>query len=78
MFIKELLTAGTKLQCREEPPKRERSPELTQSERDRRTVFVMQIAATVRERDLIKFFEPSGRIRDVRIVSDRGSRRSKG
>lgn len=47
-------------------------------ERDARTVFVMQIAARTRPRDLEEFFSSVGRIRDVRIITDSKTRRSKG
>ncbi|XP_024148755.1 RNA-binding protein 39b isoform X1 [Oryzias melastigma] len=66
------------------PPKKERSPvrqpidNLTPEERDARTVFCMQLAARIRARDLEDFFSAVGKVRDVRIISDRNSRRSKG
>ncbi|XP_029690056.1 RNA-binding protein 39 isoform X1 [Takifugu rubripes] len=72
------------------PVKKERSPirldktfmqpidNLTPEERDARTVFCMQLAARIRARDLEDFFSAVGKVRDVRIISDRNSRRSKG
>ncbi|MEQ2169557.1 RNA-binding protein 39 [Goodea atripinnis] len=66
---------------------------LTPEERDARTVFCMQLAARIRPRDLEEFFSavgkvlgyhghaclgPSPQVRDVRMISDRNSRRSKG
>uniref|UniRef100_A0A3P8R5V5 RRM domain-containing protein n=1 Tax=Astatotilapia calliptera TaxID=8154 RepID=A0A3P8R5V5_ASTCA len=51
---------------------------LTPEERDARTVFCMQLAARIRARDLEDFFSAVGKVRDVRIISDRNSRRSKG
>uniref|UniRef100_A0A672QNK1 RNA-binding protein 39-like n=1 Tax=Sinocyclocheilus grahami TaxID=75366 RepID=A0A672QNK1_SINGR len=51
---------------------------LTPEERDARTVFCMQLAARIRPRDLEEFFSAVGKVRDVRIISDRNSRRSKG
>ncbi|XP_062842410.1 RNA-binding protein 39a isoform X2 [Trichomycterus rosablanca] len=66
------------------PFKRDKSPirlpadNLTPEERDARTVFCMQLAARIRPRDLEEFFSAVGRVRDVRIISDRNSRRSKG
>ncbi|KAJ3260220.1 hypothetical protein HDU77_001453 [Chytriomyces hyalinus] len=66
---------------RKERPTRE---ELAQNEieRDQRTVFVMQLAARVRPADIVDFFEigenPPGKVRDVRLVTDRISRKSKG
>uniref|UniRef100_A0A8D1ACM7 RNA binding motif protein 23 n=2 Tax=Sus scrofa TaxID=9823 RepID=A0A8D1ACM7_PIG len=51
---------------------------LSPEERDARTVFCMQLAARIRPRDLEDFFSAVGKVRDVRIISDRNSRRSKG
>uniref|UniRef100_A0A671RLX0 RNA-binding protein 39-like n=1 Tax=Sinocyclocheilus anshuiensis TaxID=1608454 RepID=A0A671RLX0_9TELE len=51
---------------------------LTPEERDARTVFCMQLAARIRPRDLEELFSAVGKVRDVRIISDRNSRRSKG
>lgn len=51
---------------------------MTPEERDARTVFCMQLAARIRTRDLEDFFSAVGKVRDVRIISDRNSRRSKG
>lgn len=60
------------------PPVREESPKLTEDERDRRTVFVQQLAARLRTRELIAFFEKVGPVRDAQVVKDRVSGRSKG
>jgi RNA recognition motif. (a.k.a. RRM, RBD, or RNP domain) len=57
---------------------REKSPELTEEERDQRTVFVQQLAARLRTKELIKFFEQAGPVREAQIVKDRISGRSKG
>ena len=51
---------------------------LTPEERDIRTVFCMQLAKGIREEDLEDFFSPAGTVVDVRLISDRNSRRSKG
>ncbi|XP_067269372.1 RNA-binding protein 39b isoform X1 [Pseudorasbora parva] len=51
---------------------------LSPEERDARTVFCMQLAARIRPRDLEEFFSAVGKVRDVRMISDRNSRRSKG
>ncbi|KTG06660.1 hypothetical protein cypCar_00007533 [Cyprinus carpio] len=51
---------------------------LSPEERDARTVFCMQLAARIRPRDLEDFFSAVGKVRDVRMISDRNSRRSKG
>jgi len=58
---------------------REREQEnLTQEERDARTVFIMQLARNVTITDIQEFFNQVGQVRDVRFISDRNSRRSKG
>ncbi|KAF1465253.1 RNA-binding protein 39, partial [Eudyptes chrysocome] len=57
---------------------REPIDNLTPEERDARTVFCMQLAARIRPRDLEEFFSTVGKVRDVRMISDRNSRRSKG
>ncbi|ORY82689.1 hypothetical protein BCR37DRAFT_410034 [Protomyces lactucae-debilis] len=59
-------------------PVREKTPELTEAERDQRTVFVQQLAARLRTKELIRFFEQAGPVRDAQIVKDRLSGRSKG
>jgi len=60
------------------PGRREKSPELTPEERDLRTVFCMQLAASIRPRDLEEFFAGVGKVRDVRLITDPRTRRSKG
>uniref|UniRef100_A0A8C3BGB0 RNA binding motif protein 23 n=1 Tax=Cairina moschata TaxID=8855 RepID=A0A8C3BGB0_CAIMO len=63
---------------RDKSPVREPLGSLSPEERDARTVFCMQLAARIRPRDLEDFFSAVGKVRDVRIISDRNSRRSKG
>lgn len=64
------------------PKKRAKSktpePQLTEDERDRRTVFVQQLAARLRTKELIQFFEKVGPVKEAQIVKDRVSGRSKG
>ncbi|KAJ6137291.1 RNA recognition motif domain eukaryote [Penicillium samsonianum] len=55
-----------------------KSPELNEDERDRRTIFVQQLAARLRIKDLFTFFEKAGPVKDAQIVKDRVSGRSKG
>ncbi|CAK1362146.1 RNA-binding protein rsd1 [Cercospora beticola] len=55
-----------------------KTPEPTDDERDRRTVFVQQLAARLRSRELKEFFEQVGSVVDAQIVKDRVSGRSKG
>ncbi|KAJ4715957.1 RNA-binding protein 39-like [Melia azedarach] len=47
-------------------------------ERDQRTVFAYQICLKANERDVYEFFSRAGKVRDVRLIMDRNSRRSKG
>ena len=54
------------------------SPEVDSEERDRRTVMVMQLSARVGPKDLEEFFNQVGQVRDVKMISDRNSRKSKG
>ncbi|KAK9427884.1 hypothetical protein V1505DRAFT_378718 [Lipomyces doorenjongii] len=54
------------------------SPKLTEDERDQRTIFVQQLAARLRTKELIAFFDQAGPVRDAQIVKDRVSGRSKG
>jgi RNA-binding protein 39 len=54
------------------------SPELSQFERDKRTVFVSQLAARVKTSEIAEFFKAAGRVRDVKLISDKYSRKSKG
>jgi RNA-binding protein 39 len=51
---------------------------LTPEERDIRTVFCMQLAARIRPRDLEEFFSSVGTVRDVRLITDPRTKRSKG
>ena len=60
------------------PKGRSKSPELTEDERDRRTIFVQQLAARLRTKELIGFFEKVGPVKEAQIVKDRVSGRSKG
>ncbi|KAI1750172.1 hypothetical protein F4782DRAFT_532711 [Xylaria castorea] len=59
-------------------PKREATPAPTEDERDRRTVFVQQLAARLRTKELKDFFEKVGPVNEAQIVKDRISGRSKG
>ncbi|KAJ4832819.1 hypothetical protein Tsubulata_029179 [Turnera subulata] len=47
-------------------------------ERDQRTVFAYQMPLKATERDVYEFFSKVGKVRDVRLIMDRNSRRSKG
>ncbi|CAI0407979.1 unnamed protein product [Linum tenue] len=66
---------------REREPRRKKEdgtePE-ADPERDQRTVFAYQICLKADERDVYEFFSRAGKVRDVRLIMDRNSRRSKG
>ncbi|XP_062178154.1 uncharacterized protein LOC133882928 isoform X3 [Alnus glutinosa] len=61
---------------------KEKKEEVTEPEadpeRDQRTVFAYQICLKANERDVYEFFSRAGKVRDVRLIMDRNSRRSKG
>uniref|UniRef100_A0A2N9IGG2 RRM domain-containing protein n=1 Tax=Fagus sylvatica TaxID=28930 RepID=A0A2N9IGG2_FAGSY len=61
---------------------KEKKEEVTEPEadpeRDQRTVFAYQICLKANERDVYDFFSKAGKVRDVRLIMDRNSRRSKG
>ncbi|KAF2104092.1 splicing factor, CC1-like protein, partial [Rhizodiscina lignyota] len=65
---------------RSSPPPRSKSktPPLTEDERDKRTVFVQQLAARLRSKELVAFFSKVGPVKEAQIVKDRVSGRSKG
>ncbi|EPB82230.1 Phosphatidylinositol-3-phosphatase SAC1 [Mucor circinelloides] len=54
------------------------SPPIPEEDRDRRTVFVTQLAARLTTRELEDFFSQAGRLREAKIITDRNSRKSKG
>ena len=75
--------------CRVRSPVRERTPpevreqrererELKELDRDIRTVFAYNLPLRADERDLFKFFSAAGLVEDVRIITDRNTRKSKG
>ncbi|TPX37046.1 hypothetical protein SmJEL517_g00846 [Synchytrium microbalum] len=58
--------------------RRSKSQEVSESDRDRRTIFARQLAARLKERELKDFLSAAGKVRDVKIIVDRISGRSKG
>lgn len=64
--------------ARNSTPRDASPPPLTEDERDRRTVFVQQLAARLRTKELKEFFEKVGPVTEAQIVKDRVSNRSKG
>ncbi|KAL5963368.1 RNA-binding protein 39 [Taenia solium] len=57
---------------------RRRDRDYDRPQRDARTVFVWQLSARIRQRDLEDFFSSVGKIRDVRLIIDGKTKRSKG
>ncbi|KAL2996351.1 hypothetical protein AAZX31_10G268000 [Glycine max] len=68
--------------CHQSKRHKEKKEEATEPEadpeRDQRTVFAYQISLKADERDVYEFFSRAGKVRDVRLIMDRNSRRSKG
>ncbi|KAK4797622.1 hypothetical protein SAY86_029948 [Trapa natans] len=62
---------------RHKDKKEEAEPE-ADPERDQRTVFAYQINLKADERHVYEFFSRAGKVRDVRLIMDRITRRSKG
>ncbi|KAK4562173.1 hypothetical protein RGQ29_004871 [Quercus rubra] len=58
----------------------EKKEEVADPERDQRTIFAYQICLKANERYVYEFFSKAGKVRDrdVRLIMDRNSRRSKG
>ncbi|OZJ05621.1 hypothetical protein BZG36_01506 [Bifiguratus adelaidae] len=54
------------------------SPEVPAEERDRRTVFVSQLAQRLTNKELYDFFVNAGKVREAKIITDRNTKRSKG
>ncbi|VDM58184.1 unnamed protein product [Angiostrongylus costaricensis] len=63
--------------ARSSPP-RGAKLDMSAEERDQRTLFILQIARQTRPRDLEEFFSAVGSVRDVRIITDSRTGRSKG
>lgn len=54
------------------------NPNMTAEERDDRTIFILQLARDTKPTDLEDFFSSVGNVRDVRIITDSRTGRSKG
>jgi RNA-binding protein 39 len=52
--------------------------EAIEADRDMRTVFAFNLPLRADEDDLTQFFNKAGKVRDIRLISDRNSRKSKG
>lgn len=57
---------------------RSRHLELSAEERDQRTVLCVQLAPSVRQRDLEDFFASVGKVREARLILDNKTRKHKG
>ncbi|XP_021903643.1 RNA-binding protein 39 isoform X2 [Carica papaya] len=79
LIAKSVLFTWILSSCRRHKEKKEETAEPeADPERDQRTVFAYQICLKATERDVYEFFSRAGKVRDVRLIMDRNSRRSKG
>lgn len=78
MYLSGLQTLSFQLCRRYKDKKEEVAEPEADPERDQRTVFAYQICLKADERDVYEFFSRAGKVRDVRLIMDRNSRRSKG
>jgi len=53
-------------------------PAPSEDDRDERTVFCMQLSQRIRSHDLEEFFSAVGKVREVKLIADKHSKRSKG
>jgi RNA-binding protein 39 len=60
------------------PRRRTPTPEASEDDRDKRTIFVQQISQRAETRHLLEFFRVVGPVIDAQIVKDRVTGRSKG
>lgn len=58
--------------------RRTSTPPPAAEDRDSRTVFVQQLANSVDQRRMEKFFSAAGKVKEAQVVRDRVSHRSKG
>ncbi|XP_022005149.1 RNA-binding protein 39 isoform X2 [Helianthus annuus] len=75
--LKKVLSHNLSLIRRLKDKKEVAEPE-ADPERDQRTVFAYQMPLKATEWDVYEFFSKAGKVRDVRLIMDRNSRRSKG
>jgi RNA-binding protein 39 len=62
----------------EERLRKEQERELKELERDLRTIFVYQLHPKAELKDMFAFFSVAGKVADIRIITDRYTKRSKG
>uniref|UniRef100_A0A0N5A2J9 RNA-binding protein 39 n=1 Tax=Parastrongyloides trichosuri TaxID=131310 RepID=A0A0N5A2J9_PARTI len=60
------------------PPPPDVNPSMTPEEREERTIFILQLSKKTKPHDLEDFFSAIGPVRDVRIIQDAKTMRSKG
>jgi RNA-binding protein 39 len=49
-----------------------------EADKDQRTIFATNLSIKAKEDDIWKFFSKIGKVRDVRLITDRNSRKHKG
>ncbi|KAG2454354.1 hypothetical protein HYH02_001379 [Chlamydomonas schloesseri] len=57
---------------------REKEKELRELERATRTIFVFNLSLKAEERDLFQFFSKVGRVVDIRLITDKNTKKSRG
>ncbi|GFQ02661.1 RNA-binding protein 39 [Phtheirospermum japonicum] len=75
---RELIREREREESRRFKDKKEAAEPEADPERDQRTVFAYQMPLKATERDVFEFFSKVGKVRDVKLIMDRNSRRSKG
>ncbi|EYU24065.1 hypothetical protein ABFS82_12G004800 [Erythranthe guttata] len=75
---RELMREREREESRRFKDKKEAMEPEADPERDQRTVFAYQMPLKATERDVFEFFSQAGKVRDVKLIMDRNSRRSKG
>ncbi|KAG8373268.1 hypothetical protein BUALT_Bualt11G0006200 [Buddleja alternifolia] len=75
---RELMREREREESRRFKDKKEAAEPEADPERDQRTVFAYQMPLKATERDVFEFFSRAGKVRDVKLIMDRNSRRSKG
>ncbi|KAF6259385.1 splicing factor, CC1-like protein [Scenedesmus sp. NREL 46B-D3] len=74
----EIMTTGRDLTPPEVRAAREKERELKELERATRTVFAFNLNIKADERDIFEFFAKAGEVTDIRLITDRHTKRSKG
>lgn len=83
-YLAYILQQATAVACRRDPTPpevrlaREKERELKELERATRTVFAYNLNIKADERDIFEFFSLAGEVTDIRLITDRNTKRSKG